>query len=133
MKAVLDTNLLVSAFVFPGGAPEVVYRRALEGHLEIVTSAPLLAELARVLAEKFGWEQPRVDEAVTQLITIATVVTPSETLAVIADDPDDDRVLEAAVAGDAALVVSGDSHLLRLAEWRGIRVLNPAAFVSEFE
>lgn len=44
MKVVLDTNVLSSAFLFPGGAPEAVYRLALEGRVELVTSRPLANE-----------------------------------------------------------------------------------------
>ncbi len=51
VRAVLDTNILMSAFVFPGGAPEAVYRDELEGRLELVTTPPLLAELGRVLGD----------------------------------------------------------------------------------
>jgi hypothetical protein len=54
-KAILDTNVLISAYVFPGGKPEAVYRLALEGHLEIGTSLTLLAEFGRVLGQRFGW------------------------------------------------------------------------------
>jgi predicted nucleic acid-binding protein len=53
VKAVLDTNVLISAYVFPGGTPEAVYRLALEGRIEIGTSRPPLAELGRVLGQKF--------------------------------------------------------------------------------
>ena len=52
MRVVADTNVLVSALIFPGGAPEAVYRLALEGGIELVTSRPLLAELGRVLTQR---------------------------------------------------------------------------------
>lgn len=126
MKVVLDTNILISAFVFPGGPPEDVFRAALEGRIELVTSPPLLAEFGRVLSSKFGWEPSVAEEAVAQVARIGTVVRPEETLAEIAEDPDDDRVLEAALEGRAEVIVSGDRHLLRLRTWRGIKVVNAA-------
>ncbi|HEU4354787.1 MAG TPA: putative toxin-antitoxin system toxin component, PIN family [Actinomycetota bacterium] len=129
MRAVLDTNILISAFVFPGGAPEMVYRGALEGRYELVTSPPLLAELGRVLGDKFGWEGSVAEVAVTQIARVGTVVRPRERLAVIADDPADDRVLEAAIEGGAEVIVSGDRHLLRLGEWGGVQVVRAAHFV----
>ncbi|MGH3082249.1 MAG: putative toxin-antitoxin system toxin component, PIN family, partial [Gaiellaceae bacterium] len=49
MRIVADTNVLVSALIFPGGPPEAVYRLVLEERLGLVTSRPLLAELGRVL------------------------------------------------------------------------------------
>lgn len=129
MKVVLDTNILISAFVFPGGPPEDVFRAALEGRIELVTSPPRLAELGRVLSSKFGWEPSVAEEAVAQVARIGTVVRPEETLAEIAEDPDDDRVLEAALEGRADVIVSGDRHLLRLRTWRGIKVEKAAPFL----
>ena len=133
MRVVFDTNVLVSAFNFPGGPPEAVYRLALEDRIESITSLPLLAELGRVLTEKFEWEPSRVEEAVAQVAETATVVKPQESVRVVKEDPADDRVLEAAAAGAAEVIVSGDGHLLRLGSWRGIRILKAAAFLSEFE
>ena len=130
MRAVLDTNILISAFVFPGGASETVYRGALEGRYELVTSPSLLAELGRVLGDKFGWEASVAEAAVTQVARVGTVVRSRERLAVIADDPADDRVLEVAIEGGAEVVVSGDRHLLRLGEWRGVEVVRAAVFAD---
>lgn len=130
MRVVLDTNVLISAVLFPGGTPDAVYRLALEGRVELLTSRPLLAELGRVLVGKFGWEDRLAEEAVAQVARIAVVVEPSETVSEIRADPAGDRVLEAAAEGQAEVIVSGDRHLLRLRAWREIPVLNPAAFLA---
>ncbi len=129
MRLVLDTNVLISAFVFPGGAPEDVYRMAIEQSVELVTSPPLLAEFGRILTDKFGWESAMADVAVTQVARIGTVVRPTERIRVVTDDPTDDRVLEAAAEGGADLIVSGDRHLLRLGSWVGVQILKPADFL----
>lgn len=129
MRVVLDTNILISAFVFPGGAPEMVYRGALEGRYELVTSPSLLAELGRVLGD-IGWEASVGEAAVTQVARVGTVVRPRERLAVIADDPADDRVLEAAIEGGAEVSVSGDRHLGRLSGWGGVEVVRAPVFVD---
>ena len=131
MKADLDTNILISAFVFPGGAPEAVYRAALEGRLEIVTSPPLLAELGRVLGDKFGWEGAMAEAAVAQVARIARVVRPRSAVSVVEQDPADDRILEAAAEGAADVIVSGDRHLLQLRRWREIRIVRAATLLDE--
>jgi len=131
VRVVVDTNVLVSAFVFPGGIPEQVYRLAIEGRITLVTSPPLLAELGRVLTEKFGWQDDYVRAAVAQLVRIGEIVDPVEHVKVVADDPDDDRVLEAAQAAGAALIVSGDRHLLSLGRWGEIAILSPAGFLAD--
>jgi len=132
MKAILDTNVLISAYVFPGGKPEAVYRLALEGRLEIGTSLPLLAELGRVLGQKFGWTPDRVEAAVAQMTRVASVVEPVETVQVVIADPADDRVLEAARAFGADVIVSGDRHLLDLGTWSDIQIISPAVFIDRW-
>lgn len=132
MRAVLDTNVVVSALIFPGGPPEAVFRLALEGRIQHITSRPLLVELGRVLVAKFGWERGRAEEAVAQLARMGEVVAPTETLREIKDDPADDRVLEAAEEGGAHVIVSGDHHLLKLGTWRSIEIERPAQFLKRF-
>jgi putative PIN family toxin of toxin-antitoxin system len=131
VKVVADTNVLVSALIFPGGSPEAFYRLVLERRIELVASRPLLAELGRVLTEKFGWEPERAEDAVEQVIRLAEVVHPQDIVSKIEADPADNRVLEAATEGKADAIVSGDRHLLSLGSWRGIRIQAPAAFVAE--
>ncbi len=130
MRVVADTNVLVSALIFPGGSPERVYRLALEGRIELITSRPLLTELGRVLTAEFGWESGSAEEAVATLIRIAEIVDPRETVIEIERDPADDRVLEAAVEGGAEIIVAGDRHLLALGSWRGIAIEPPATFLA---
>jgi len=132
MKAVLDTNVLISAYVFPGGKPEAVYRFAIEGRLEIATSRILLAEFGRVLDQKFGWSPDRVEGAVAQVARIATLVEPREVVQVVTADPADDRVLEAGRAFEADVIVSGDRHLLDLGAWSEIEIISPAELITRW-
>jgi putative PIN family toxin of toxin-antitoxin system len=130
LKAVLDTNVLISAYVFPGGTPEAVYRLALEGRIEIGTSLTLLAEFGRVLGQKFGWHPEQAEAAVAQVTRIAVLVEPSDAVQVVRADPADDRVLEAAGAFGADVIVSGDRHLLDLGTWREIQIISPAELIA---
>lgn len=130
MRVVLDTNILISAFIFPGGAPEAAYRAMLERRATLVTSPTLLAEFGRVLSEKFGWAPEQAEQAVAQIVRIGDLVRPTSAIHVIREDPADDRVLEAALDGNADAIVSGDRHLLRLGAWRGIQIEKASAFLA---
>jgi putative PIN family toxin of toxin-antitoxin system len=132
LRIVLDTNILISAFVFPGGTAEVLYRLAIEERLELVTSPPLLAEFGRVLTKKFGWSPACAGEAVAQVARVGSVVKPSQRVRVVKADPADDRVLEAALEGQVDAIISGDSHLLRLGSWRRIPISKASTFIAEF-
>jgi putative PIN family toxin of toxin-antitoxin system len=133
VRAVFDTNVLVSAFVFPGGPPEFAFRAALSGRIALITSPPLLAEFGAVLNGKFEWEDHMVEAAVGQVARIGTVVRPTARVTVINEDPADDRVLEAAQEGVADVIVSGDRHLLRVGTWREIRIVRVTDLVEELE
>ena len=132
MRVVADTNVLVSALIFPGGPPEAFYRLVLGRQVELVTSRPLLAEFGRVLGEKFGWEPAQAEELIEQLIRLATIVDPQEAVNEVAADPTDNRVLEAAAEGRVDAIVSGDQHLLALVAWREIVIYSPSAFLTHF-
>lgn len=128
-RAVLDTNVIVSGFGWPG-APAEILDATLDGRLVLVTSPPLLAELRRVLG------YPKLAKVITggaQLADLVeesgVVVLPSRVFAVI-DDESDNRVLEAAVEGAADYIVSGDDHLLGLGSFQGIPVMPPAEYVA---
>lgn len=74
-----------------------------------------------------------IDQVISDLRSFAILVSPSETINVVTDDPSDSRFLEAAVAGRCDYLVSGDPHLLSVGEYRGVTVLSPAAFVDLVE
>jgi len=133
MRVVLDTNVFVSAYVFPGGAPEEVLALAIEQRLQVITSRPLLLELGRVLQDKFGWDPERAEAAIAQVLRVGEVVIPQEIVTDIRSDPPDNRVLEAAAEGDAERIISGDRHLLKLRSWRGIEIQDPRTFLTQFE
>ena len=131
----LDTNVPVSAVLSPSGAPAAAWRAWRDDRFQLLTSDPLLDELRLVLARpriagRLGWSADDRRLFVALLEENATLVTAEQTLHVITADPADDRVLEAAVAGAADYIVSGDRHVLELGTYEDIPVIAPARFVA---
>ena len=120
-RIVADTNVAISALMF-GGLPRAFLELANMQVFTLVTSPTLLDELDEKLQGKF--KVPAVDSAEIRLRLerISIVVHPDFVLHVIAEDPDDDRVLECAVAGKADYIVSGDRHLLKLGSFEDIQI-----------
>src|SRR2546428_1152271 len=123
LRVVFDTNVLVTALVFPGGHGEAALRRIIEERDELVLSKSILDELLGVLARKFSRDAEELAHVAVFLGELATVVRPARRLKVLKDDPDN-RVLECAVAGRANVIVTGDRALLTLGEYRGVRVVS---------
>ena len=115
MRVVADTNVYISALVF-GGKPREFLERAREGEFELAVSEDIIAEVAHVLRDRFGWPASDVGDA--------TVITA---------DPDDDRILECAAAARAERIVSRDLDLRRLGAFRGIPILTLAEFMTQLE
>jgi putative PIN family toxin of toxin-antitoxin system len=123
VKVVFDTNVLVSALVFPGGRGEVALQRIVEEKDRLLLSKPILDELLGILGRKFARDAEALSHAAVFLTELSLSVKPRQRLHVVKDDPDN-RILECAVAGDAAVIVTGDRALLALGEYKGVRVIS---------
>ena len=132
MKAVIDTNILMSG-TFWGGPPAKVLDEYLKDKFEWIVSTEILEEYWRVLNELLRkYQAPtQVVEFFQTLSLAATIVSPVSFGTRVCSDPDDDKFLEAAVAGAAGFIVSGDKALLKTDGFHGIRVLKPAEFLKK--
>ena len=116
MKAVLDSNVLVSALLSPRGAPAQIVSRWVSGQFELVISELLLAEVERVLAYPRirRFVGPEEGAELVNLLRETALLAPDPTpSASRSPDPGDEYLLALAEAERAALV-SGDQHLLGL-------------------
>jgi len=121
-RVVFDTNILVSALVFPGGQGEAALRRIIDETDQLVLSRPIVDELLDVLARKFARDAEELAHVAVFVTELAVVVAPKKRLRVVIDDPDN-RILECAVAGRAEVIVTGDKALLALKLYEKIRIL----------
>ena len=134
IRVVVDTNVYVSGLIKRNGPPGRVLAAQRGGQFDLVTSPALLAELEMVLRRPhilklIHASVAEVLDFVDQLRVASIVVTP-DIAVTVARDPDDDRVLEAAQAGQADFIVSGDRHLLDLREFVGVPILTPTGFLT---
>jgi putative PIN family toxin of toxin-antitoxin system len=133
MRAVLDTNTLVSAMLW-GGVPKQVLDIGRDQRLALITSAALVAELEDVLARpKFAARLIRAGTCAAELVegyldfvrfVHAPAITP------ISRDPKDDKVLACAAACAADLLISGDRDLLALGHFRNTRIVSPSTALA---
>ena len=122
-RVVIDTNVLVSAFLKEGKSRNLVVK-LLENH-SVVLSTPMLAELADVLSrDKFNVISAQIDRFISVLVRQATVVPLNFNLKIVLEDPDDDVVLNTALSGEADYVISGDKHLIKIAQYKNVQILS---------
>lgn len=129
-RAVLDTNVLVSAIVF-GGVPERVVDAARENVISGVVSLHILNELRTVLTRpRFGVHPELVDALAEEISRFCEVVAVEHASGSWGPDPGDDPVVEAALRAGAGMIVTGDAHLLGL-KISGVRVLTPSELLAD--
>ncbi len=131
-RVVADTNIYISALMF-GGLPGAFLDLAFSRSFQLVTSPPILAELDEKMRMKFGLSPADAELLRKKLEGLALVVVPTALLKVISEDPDDDRILECAITGEADYIVSGDKHLLKLGSYRGISIVTAREFMEAAE
>ena len=130
LRIVLDTNVIISGVLF-GGVPRSILESLISRRHDFFLSMPILEEVREVLGRpKFGFENEEASMVLEELHSVCTIVKPAEPINFIADDPDDNRILECAVRAEADIIVSGDSHLLSAGSYKGIKILSPRQFVS---
>jgi putative PIN family toxin of toxin-antitoxin system len=135
MRAVLDTNVLISG-VISTGVPHEVLVAGFTGDYQLVVSVATLTEFRETLLkspDKFHMSEADIQTEVETIRYFAEFVDPEEDITAVEDDPDDDKFLEAAVAGNVDYLVSGDSHLLDLGSVRGFDIVDPRTFYESLE
>lgn len=129
-RVVLDTNVLISAFLF-GGAPREIVELIVAGVIDCSLSPAILDEVRGVLKRpKFRLSPRQIMSIIEELGGLCEIVNPSASIRRVIADPDDDRVLECAIEAGADAIVSGDTHLLELGTYKGIFILNPSDFLQ---
>lgn len=130
MKVLLDTNVLLAAFITSGICNELLehcLRRR-----QIITSEFILNEFQTHLVHKFQYNSQEALEAVELLRLRAMVVVPMQLSDRICRDAGDDQVLRTALAGQVDCLITGDGDLLDLKKFLSIPIIKPSEF-SAFE
>ena len=135
IRAVLDTNVLVSGLVAEQGPPRQILDAWLESLFTLVTSLYLVEELVHVLSYPRITERLRLDEEaltaiLAALLSKAEVTSDQLRLPGVTRDPKDDSVVACAKEGEEDYIVSGDQDLLVLGEYEGIQIITSRQFVE---
>lgn len=129
MRAVFDTNVLLSALLWRG-VPNECLLGAEAGLFDLVLAEEILDELREKLVVKFGNTADEADDAIAGIRRVSDLVEIEGRSGWVIADPDDDMFVETAIAGNADYIVSGDKHLLGLKKLNGIEIVTPREFLN---
>ncbi len=136
MKITTDTNVLVSSTFWYGDSDRIL-RKVKEKEIELVLSELIIKEFSRVLnyediQNKIKNKNLEMRRTVEKIISMSTITEPTQKLDIVKEDPDDNIILECALEGNVDYIISQDKHLLKLKEFKGMKIICPKDFLDLF-
>ncbi len=133
LNIVLDTNIYLAAMFEPDGFCSLLLRRlfSFRKNYTVYVSEGIYIELhAKMDAyiKNGDFSKDSANDQLHLINSLGYLVKPQEKITAILDDPDDNKILECAVAANANLIVTMDRHLLRLKTFRNIGIITPKMF-----
>lgn len=136
---VVDTNIIVSGVLSPGGTPAQILNAWRERRFLLVSSLAIIAEVQAVfryphIRKKYSLLDEEIDQ-ITLLLKRDALLVPGSTVISeeVLSDPKDIIFLACALEGQAHLIVSGDYHLLDKLEFQGIPIVSARQFLEKIE
>lgn len=135
-KVVLDSTVLVSAFLTPGGVSDALLRQAKSGVFHLYLADKILEETQRVLLEyprirrRYRYTKQEVIKFCQGLRAAARWVTDLPQLQSVTRDPDDDHIIACALKAKAHYIVTRDQDLLSLEHYQDITILTPEQYMA---
>ncbi|MFC1881420.1 putative toxin-antitoxin system toxin component, PIN family [Thermodesulfobacteriota bacterium] len=131
-RVVVDTNVFISSFL--GGNPRKIIDLWKSGEITLCLSKPIVDEYIEVL-RRLGLQNEKEIEELLALFAhgfhvVFTAKTPE--LHIVEKDPDDDMLIECAVALKAGFVITGDKALNAIQEYMNIKIVSPNEFLSKY-
>lgn len=136
LRAVLDTNVIVSGIKKKEGVNGQILRVAIEGYFQMITSPSILEEVRRVLRyEKIRkehlWPDTEIERFLIRLASLSELTEDAVELNIIKEDAQDNKILACGLEGKAEYIVSGDLHLQQIEKYKGIRIFSPSLFLQK--
>ncbi|MFH1973994.1 MAG: putative toxin-antitoxin system toxin component, PIN family [Pseudomonadota bacterium] len=125
---VIDTNVLISGYLW-SGKPRQAIKIISNSPYQLLYCHESLTELVRILSEKFHLSPDEIIRIVSNIKHIGKQVHIASDESPISEDVSDNLFINLAIDGSAKTIISGDSHLLKLKEFKGIEIIKVADFL----
>ena len=132
MKVTVDTNFLISATQWDYSVAHKLLKRIILSDAKIFTTQDILNETVEVLERDFEYSKNEATNIIKKILLFAKLIEPKQKINVIKDDPDDNKVIECAVESFSNYIITYDRHLLKLKEYKGIKIVKPEEIFKEF-
>ncbi|MFH1210258.1 MAG: putative toxin-antitoxin system toxin component, PIN family [archaeon] len=130
MNVVLDTNVFISGIFWKGDCNRILNHWK-DGKFTLISSLDILSEFTKVLKDfKIKLSDDLIKEWIELIVTNSIMIQSLEKLDIVKDDPKDNMFVETALTGKADYIITNDKHLLKLKEFRNIKIITPEEFLK---
>ena len=134
MRITVDTNVLISATFWYGNSNKII-EKSENKELILLLSLDIINEFSQVLnykeiQEKIKDKNLEMKYTIAKITNLSEIVEPKERFDVIKEDPKDNKILECAYEGKVDYIISQDKHLLKLKEFKNIKIITPEEFLE---
>ena len=132
MKVNVDTNFLISATQWDYSVAHKLLKKMILSDAKIFTTQDILDETAEVLERDFKYSKRECKNITEKILLFASLIETNQKVDIIKDDLDDNKVIECAIESYSDYIVTYDRHLLKLKEYKGIKIIKPEEIFKTF-
>ena len=125
MNITVDTNFLISATQWDNSVAFKLLKRLLEANIKIFTTKDILDEFSEVLQRDFKYNKEETTNILEEILVFVNIIEAQEKIKIVKDDPDDDKIIECALASNSDYLITYDRHLLKIKEYKSIKIITP--------
>jgi len=125
MNITVDTNFLISATQWDNSVAFKLLKRLLEANIKIFTTKDILDEFSEVLQRDFKYNKEETTNILEEILVFVNIIEAQEKIKIVKDDPDDDKIIECAIASNSNYLVTYDRHLLKIKKYKSIKIITP--------
>jgi len=131
IKVVIDTNVLIDAWRDDFSYTRKIINEVLQGNIKAIASHKIWRE-HQVILDRLVNDAEHLALA-NEFFSAIEIVEPKIKVNIVKYDKDDNKFFEAAITGKVNYIISNDSHLWEIGEYKKIKVLKPADFWAEYK
>ena len=125
MRITVDTNFLISATQWDYSVAHKLLKVFINQDVKLFTTKEILDEFAEVLQRDFMYNKDDINNIIEKILSFVELIESDQKIDVIKDDTDDNKVIECAISSNSDFIITYDKHLLKLREYRGIKIIKP--------
>ena len=125
MNVVLDTNVLIPITRWDYSLAQKVLFKLVNSNFKIFVSLDILKEFKKAIIRDFNFSEEKSRELIDKILLFADLIEITEKVDVVKEDPDDNKILECALASNSDYIIIYDNHLLKLKEFKNIKIVTP--------